>query len=200
MAPVRVMRYLGLDRNPLRRTTDRVDTWLTLALMATMLLAGPVVAWTAGAAAYRTVIHTGAEGRADRFAVNAILEADSIVYPVGVADGIEASPQRPPVPARWTGPDGSRHNGNIVPRGRDRAGSAVVIWTDAQGNLASSPRPYQDAVGRGVTVGLLAFAGLALVAVCLRLAVRRQLDRRRLASWQAEWTLIEPRWSGRRPR
>jgi hypothetical protein len=42
-----------------------------------------------------------------------------------------------------------------------------------------------------------ALALLALIA-CLRLVVRNRLNKRRLAGWQTEWTLIEPRWSGRR--
>ncbi len=36
-----IVRRLGLDGNPLRRRTDRVETWLTVAMTAALLVTGP---------------------------------------------------------------------------------------------------------------------------------------------------------------
>ena len=48
----RLARALGLDRNPLRRTSDRTEAWIRVGLLAVFLIAGPVVAIGAGGWAY----------------------------------------------------------------------------------------------------------------------------------------------------
>ena len=41
-------RALGLDRNPLRRATDRAEAWIRVWLLAFFLIAGPMAALSAG--------------------------------------------------------------------------------------------------------------------------------------------------------
>jgi hypothetical protein len=48
----RLARVLGLDRNPLRRATDRAEGWIRAALLAVFLTAGPMAALSAGHWAY----------------------------------------------------------------------------------------------------------------------------------------------------
>jgi hypothetical protein len=48
----RLARVLGLDRNPLRRATDRAETWIRAGLLGVFLIAGPIVALDAGHWAY----------------------------------------------------------------------------------------------------------------------------------------------------
>jgi hypothetical protein len=48
----RLARALGLDRNPLRRATDRAEAWIRAGLLAVFLIAGPMVALSAGHWAY----------------------------------------------------------------------------------------------------------------------------------------------------
>jgi hypothetical protein len=43
---------LGLDRNPLRRATDRAEAWIRVGLIAVFLIAGPMAALGAGHWAY----------------------------------------------------------------------------------------------------------------------------------------------------
>jgi hypothetical protein len=45
---VRLARGLGLDRNPLRRASDRAEAWVRAGLLAVFLAAGPVAAVAAG--------------------------------------------------------------------------------------------------------------------------------------------------------
>src|SRR5262249_60369552 len=40
-------RRLGLDRNPLRRGTDRAEAWLRIALVLAFLIGAPLAAWGA---------------------------------------------------------------------------------------------------------------------------------------------------------
>jgi hypothetical protein len=48
----RLARALGLDRNPLRRATDRAEGWLRIGLLGVFLVAGPMAALAAGHWAY----------------------------------------------------------------------------------------------------------------------------------------------------
>jgi hypothetical protein len=48
----RLARALGLDRNPLRRASDRTEAWIRIGLLAVFLIAGPAVALRAGGWAY----------------------------------------------------------------------------------------------------------------------------------------------------
>ena len=52
----RLARVLGLDRNPLRRATDRAEAWIRVGLLAVFLIAGPMAALSAGHWAYHAGI------------------------------------------------------------------------------------------------------------------------------------------------
>jgi hypothetical protein len=196
MVASRIARRVGIDRNPLRRRTDRVEAWITVALTTVALLLGPFVVWRAGLTAYKSTLSSSERDRhQQRFRVTATLLVDATDY-LKADDGVRL--RQDTVRALWTAPDGTARTGTIIPPATGAvAGSGVLIWTDAHGNPVSPPvrrDPTESAVMAGFATAL---ALLALVA-CLRLAVRNRLNKRRLAGWQTEWTLIEPRWSGRR--
>ena len=48
----RLARALGLNRNPLRRATDRAEAWIRAGLLAIFLIAGPMAALSTGHWAY----------------------------------------------------------------------------------------------------------------------------------------------------
>jgi hypothetical protein len=190
----RLARRLGLDRNPLRRRTDRVEAWLRLALACAVVLCGPVLIGWAGTAAYRSVLAATDRERARLYQVDAVLLQDAVglAYVRGEEAGWPV-----PTRARWTAPDGRQRTGELVTETAAPAGSEIVIWTDLHGDIVDTTHgrtPAGAAVGAGLAVGL-AIAG---VYSSLLLVIRRSLNRRRMASWQLEWTVVEPRWSGRR--
>jgi hypothetical protein len=191
----RVVRYLGLDRNPLRRTVDRLDAWLTIAFMATLLLVGPVLAMAVGTAITH---HRLAEARAAQrhaFPTRAVLE-ESASYPV--TSEYATTPVQTRVKARWTGPDGRIHHGEIEPDSTGPVGTVVTLWTDAAGNPVAAPPRTDMADADGLAGGMLALVGFAGLVLGGWVPVRRALDRRRMASWDVQWRTVEPRWSGRR--
>jgi hypothetical protein len=192
--PNRLARRIGLDRNPLRRRTDRVEAWLRLVLAFALAICGPVLVCWVGAVAYRSALAAAEHDRERLFAVDAVLMEDAVglayvrgedgVWPVSVM-------------ARWTAPNGGQRTGKVVTETAGAAGSVVVIWTDARGDLvdtANSPSPSGAALGAGLATAL----GLAAVYASVLLVIRRSLNRRRMASWQLEWAVVEPRWSSRR--
>jgi hypothetical protein len=52
----RLARALGLDRNPLRRASDRAEAWIRVGLLGIFLITGPMAALGAGHGAYRAGI------------------------------------------------------------------------------------------------------------------------------------------------
>jgi hypothetical protein len=191
----RIARKAGIDRNPLRRRTDRVEAWLTVAVLSAALLFGPVVVWCAGAVAHDNEVTAAKQDRRQpRFKLDAVLQADAGGQLV-LDDHTRLPAER--VPAKWTAPDGTQRSGLVIPPSAEHAGAVVVIWTDAHGNLVGPPATHSPAA-LALTVGTVAAVGFATVVAVLLLVIRRRLDKLRLASWQVEWTQIEPRWSGRR--
>ena len=57
----RLARALGLDRNPLRRASDRAEAWIRIGLLAVFLIAGPIAALSTGAWAYHSGITAASE-------------------------------------------------------------------------------------------------------------------------------------------
>jgi hypothetical protein len=188
----RCVRRIGIDRNPLRRPTDRAGAWCAATLTAAVLVGAPIVAWRCGEAAYRGAV--AARQEQERLvAVPAVLLEDA-----PSADRVYAEDAQPQLwaMARWTAPDGTPRSGPVIPPVPAPAGTTIMIWTDAVGNQRDRipvTGPSTSAAGAAVTCLLVALAGYAIVF----LSVRWYLNRRRMNGWQREWRYVEPRWSGR---
>ncbi|WP_052434700.1 Rv1733c family protein [Streptacidiphilus melanogenes] len=102
------------------------------------------------------------------------------------------------VPARWQYPAGSPHTGGVVVFRHQAAGSRVIVWVDDAGRPSARPASGADQAVFAVLVGLTAFVGAELLAVCGCWALRVRLDRRAARAWAKDWARVEPYWSGRR--
>jgi len=72
----------------------------------------------------------------------------------------------------------------------------VAVWVTASGWQTRPPLRRCQVIGRaffaaGVT------AALAVLLLGTAMLARYILDRRRLADWDAEWRVTEPRWTNR---
>ena len=182
-------------RTPLRRRSDRVQAWCTLASVLGTLLIAPIVAfWTAGVV-FDAEDRASAWERQHHRAVPAVLTADA---PVGYREAADAStvPLTVAAPAQWTGPDGIAREAPIsVPAG-SRAGSTVTVWIDDRGVVVAPPRE-SNAPMDALVAAMLSMVVVTGVAIGLRRIVVWRLDRRRLRSWEAEWLIVGPGWSRR---
>ena len=190
----RIGRRVGIDHNPLRRTVDRFQAAFTVVLAAAFLVAGPILAWYAGNAAYRDARHHVDRATVEQFRVDAVVGRNAVAY-YSAADG--AGAWHLPVPSRWTAPDGTPRTGTIV-TDSTRAGTVATVWTDRTGNITSEPPSADAAAARGFGAGLGTAVGVAGLFTCCYLTVVERLERRRLARWRTEWLQVEPQWSGRR--
>ena len=189
----RLARWLGFDRNPLRRGTDRIEAALRLVLMIMLVAAVPAAAVMAGQRADHSALNRAhAQQAADRW-VNAVLIQQA---PATGAPDPYTSVQTAWALARWQPPGLPPRTGEVLATAGARKGSSVRTWIDASGAVTDPPLDHREITG-DVCIAVIAtclVSGLVLLA--LSTLVRRVLDRRRLSAWDAEWRASGPLWSG----
>src|SRR5271169_5986853 len=101
----RLARALGLDRNPLRRVTDRAEAWIRVGLLAVFLITGPMAALGAGHWAYHAGITAARVPAAPTHRVKpaALQRAPTITDLLRVGQGGRAG-TRAGIRGRGTGP------------------------------------------------------------------------------------------------
>ena len=183
-----------MDGNPLSPASDRAEARARTGLLAVFLTAGPVVALAAGG----SVSHMGAETSASARHVHAVKAV--LLRPAPTATDPYATAYQGRlvwVAARWDTAGGSARTGQAPARAGSPAGSVVTVWLDASGRVTTQPGPGAFADD----AALAAVMTLVAVALALRAALqltRRFLNRRRPAAWEAAWSAIGPRWTGRK--
>ena len=185
----RVLRGRRLDRNPLRRRSDRVETAVLGVLLAIFLAAAPFAAHAAGSWAWATFAREAQAQQAKVHQVPATLLAAAPIW---------TSTTAPDVVARWRAPDGQARTGEVfVPAGA-AAGSTILVWINRAGQLADPPLGTSQLATRAQLAAYGAAGSLAVVLIAAGWLARRSLDRRRLAAWDSDWLANGPRWSPRR--
>ncbi|GAA2422660.1 Rv1733c family protein [Streptomyces macrosporus] len=176
-------------RNPLCRSTDRVEGWLTLSAVLLITLATPAAAVWGGRAAHQALLETARDQYRQRYQVWATVAETA---PPPTSDPEPDSGYR--VAATWTAADGRTHTGTVTTDRAAEPGDRLRVWTDARGHLTSRPMDAAGALSHAVLAGI-GTAGVAagLVETVRRLAVRR-LMARRYARWEEEWARVGPDW------
>ena len=161
-------------RNPLVRTSDRIEV-AVMALAVTVSLFSVPVAGAIGTAVHDNRAHVYAAEQQDRHRVAATATADSPVSPRGSVA----------VQARWQFGD-VENAGALMSDAPVKQGSSVDIWVDGKGRHVSAPAPsWQagvDAIGAAVAFWLAVTAAAALLVAL----VRRGLKRARYAGWNRD--------------
>jgi hypothetical protein len=178
----------GLDRNSLRRRTDKIAAYGALGLLIAFLAGAPVLAVSAGHWAYRASVNEQRDQRSWHEVTAVLLQQ----APVGSGNYSMSGSW---TLARWRFPAGHNREGMIPVAAGALAGSHVRIWVDAAGRPAG-PRLSLPMVASRVAVAVVTTI-LVVAAVLAGVASfsRWLLDRRRLAGWEAEWNSVGPRWT-----
>ena len=190
----RCARWLGLDRNPLRRRSDRIEAAIRMATMFLLVVALPLACIVVGQLADHLAQRQAHAQAAADHQVSAVLLHD---VPPGNTPDPYSSVQMTMVAARWQPPGWPSRTGEVLAPVGARAGSTEMIWVDAAG-AATSP-PDSGVVDAAICVALVntcLSAGLILLAA--NVLARRALQRRRMTEWDAAWRAVGPLWSGRR--
>ena len=187
---VRAVRGLWPDRNPLRRTMDRIEAVVVGGLAVAFLAGAPLAAVAAGHAAYSIASRTAYAQRAAWHQVPAALLATAPAYGYG---GHE-----PTVQARWTAPDGTRHTGTVTAPAGAMAGPTVRVWGETAGRLTGPPPQLSQVRGQAALATMLTPVALGFILLCIGALAHSVLGRRRLAAWDRDWQTTEPQWTRRR--
>ncbi|MFF9172412.1 MULTISPECIES: hypothetical protein [unclassified Streptomyces] len=176
---------------PLGRTTDRIEAWCSRLLLLVLVLGLPVASVSAGLAAHASTLRIAQAQSAQRHQVPA-----RVTSAPGAAPGSAAN-EKQTVRVTWTGKDGRQRTGTAQVPLAVTVGSSVRIWVDRAGSVQDPPLSASNATATGWLTGGLTAVGVYTCYVTGRMGVRRALNRRRCAQWDAEWELVEPLWSAR---
>jgi hypothetical protein len=185
----RAVRGMRLDRNPLRRGTDRLETCLLAGLFVAVAAVTPFAAQAAAQACYASGLHTRQEQLATRHEVRAVLTRDA------VAAGGYLPSAEVLASASWISGGGTLRSGEVPAAAGSRAGTAVVVWTDGSGYLVSPPLEVSEVAGGADAALVGALAGAAVAYLAVAAAIRHLLNRRRMAAWDADWLATARRWN-----
>lgn len=185
----RLVRGRRLDRNPLRRASDRAETVVLIMLVVVFLVSAPLVALASGARAHAAAQRTELAQAASWRKVTAVTLVAA--GPPALGSGNAASEAK----AHWTAPDGTSVTGDLpVPFGTE-AGATFRVWVTPDGHLVQ--QPMSDSQVANLTVAAEA-GGVVAVAIVVALAgglCRWLLNKRRMADWDADWHATGPRWT-----
>lgn len=190
---MRVLRGLRPDRNPLRRTCDRVETYLFAGLFAALAAVAPFAAQAASHAAYAGALRA----QHAQLATEHLVRAELTELAADVDTGYTLAGYVP-AEATWTSVTGLRQAGEVMAPMGSRKGSTISVWADAAGDLVSPPLLSSQVAGQGEMGAFGAIAGLAACYLCAAAVVRLMLNRRRMAAWDAAWAVTARAWN-RRP-
>jgi len=192
---VRLARWSGFDRNPMRRGTDRVEAALRLVVILLAVVAVPGAAVAAGRWADHYALHRAELQRAVDHQVTAVLLEDA---PAAGIPNPYTNVQTSWVAARWQPPGQQARTGEVLALAGMHRGSTVRTWVDQSGAVTDPPLEHRVVVG-DVWLAVMATCLLSwLLLLAAGVLVRRGLDRRRLRAWEAEWRVSGPLWSGHR--
>jgi hypothetical protein len=186
----RLLRGRRFDRNPLRRPSDRAETAILAGLLIALLAGGPFAALASGDFAHNLALATQQRQRAT--------ERKVTVVTVEVAPRPQQSRLAyTGVLARWTAPNGKQVVDVIPVLAGTPIGTREPAWTTFNGQLAAPPL-LDSQVDDLTTLGQATSVVALVVTLTLGWAgVRRGLDRRRFAAWDADWQAIDRRGTQR---
>ena len=186
----RLLRGWRPDRNPLRRTSDRVEAAI-IGLLFAAFLAGAPLAWHfAGSWAYPVYMR---EAQVERALVHQVPATLVRAVPGWSAAGPGAN-----VEVRWKAPDGQLRTAPVfVPDGTATRGT-VMVWINRAGELTDPPLQQSQVMSRAQLARMLAVIALSSTLLAAGTLTHQVLVRRRLAAWAAEWLAKGPDWRSRR--
>jgi hypothetical protein len=189
----RVIRGARLDRNPLRRGIDRLETCLLALLFIALAVGAPFAVRAASNAAYVGALQARQQEMVTRHQVQATLSSDAAA-PSGYG-----LPAYVLVPATWTSLVGVHRSGDVPALPGSPKGTPVTVWVDdSTGYLDGPPLTVSEAASQAdaIMVGVIVASGIA--AVCGAAAIRQLVNCRRMAAWEADWVTTAPAWNRQR--
>jgi uncharacterized membrane protein len=181
----RARRRAGLDRNPMRRREDRIQSAVAMLLVALFLVAAFLAALPIGSHVYAAGVRAERTQATERHGVIGTVTDPTTARRAQVT---------------WREADGSWHRA-------DYQGSKVLtdgrtqVWIDRSGQITPQPRRHSQTV---TDTGMAAVGVILLLAVSFGIpyyVTRQRMDRDRYRRWDVDWERAGVRWGlpGHRP-
>jgi hypothetical protein len=189
----RTVRGARLDRNPLRRATDRVETCLLAGLFLATAAGAPLAAQAASHASYEAALQARQAQLTGRHEVPARLTTSAVpVNGYALSTYVLTA-------ATWTSAAGVHRSGEVPAKPGSPKGTAVTVWVDdASGYLDSPPLTMAEAAGQADAAMVGAVAGISLAYLAAVGVTVGVLHRRRMAAWEADWAVTAAAWNRQR--
>ncbi|MFF8943424.1 hypothetical protein ACF1A5_14380 [Streptomyces sp. NPDC014864] len=181
--------------SPLRRRSDVVEAWTTLAVAVLLFLGAPLAGVAAAWWAHDAARAVAAVERADRHRVPAEVVGRVPGSPTPARSGGEHTAR---AKVRWGGPGREARTAVARVPAAARHGDRLDVWLDSRGRAVPPPPDGTTVWQNTLTVGAAATGGTAALVLLVHSAVRRVALRRRLAEWEREWARLGPEWTRRR--
>lgn len=183
----RILRALG--RNPLVRTSDRIEALVWMLAVMVSILSIPA------AAAIGTAVH---ESMSSRYAEQAQTRH---LVPATVIDGRatnEPSIAKTTitVDARWF-VGGREYTGTVDAPPTVKTGDQIDVWVDNNGRRVAKPTPVSAAATDAALVALAIWLTVDTAAATLYMVTRWAADRCRAAGWQRDIDILVGHGGGR---
>lgn len=187
----RFVRGRLLDRNPLRRTSDRVATLGAVVLVIAFLAGAPFAGLASCAWAYAAAHRVQVTQNSTACQVTAVLLQRAPAPAVGYG------PCQSEALARWTAPGGKSVTGEVLVAPGTPAGTKVQEWVTLDGQVTNPPLQDQAAGSQVVLAGVAAVTAVGVLLTVTGVFGRWVLSKRQIAGWDADWRATEPRWTHR---
>ncbi|WP_030182364.1 Rv1733c family protein [Streptomyces violaceorubidus] len=182
-------------RNPLRRRSDVVEAWTTVAVALLLFVAAPLLGAATAWWGYGQARAIVAEQRAERHHVRATV-ADRT--PDTLSTGLLGGQHSYRATVHWKTADGTEKSTTARVPVDTRQGDTVDVWLDSGGKTVPPPSDGAEIWQHSATIGSFTAIGTALTVLLTHRGVRAVALRRRMAEWDRDWALTEPQWTHRR--
>ncbi len=85
--------------------------------------------------------------------------------------------------------------GDVPVRPDAATGTTLRVWVTREGQLTGPPLQDSQVSASARFAAVLGVVGLAVALTLAGVVVRRALDNRRMACWEAAWLATGPRWT-----
>lgn len=170
------------------------ETWINMAVAATVAAAACVVGVASAAGVEASLIE---QGRYLHPTPAALVRDASVTTTSGRAQALGGD--RVMATVRWKAANGTSHTAHAAVSPRSKAGDATTVRLDSRNRVAEPPSSRSEVGSQARSIG----GGVATVICGLlipaRFAVRSAFDRYRTAQWDRERALIDRQRNGPRP-
>lgn len=182
-------------RNPLRRGTDLVESWVAFLAALFVAIGGPAVGVVVGSLVKDVLIRSVHEQHQHRHLVPATVVRVQPQPPLDPdPETSTARDAQRRVVATWTAADGGVNTGPAPAPPTASKGDRFRVWTDDHGRVVARPMDESTAAAHAVLAGFGAGAGVAGAVEGARRLVISRLMHRRYDAWDRAWQRAGQTW------